>query len=221
MRTVFLIRFFRVVPPVPGWMWMAFAVAAIGGGVALTIGRATPASALAPIFFLQMLAASSGFAVPARRGHYDLLLTGGMSRLAIAGAHCTASCIGGIAAWLTIAAGEAIATGGVPATSFASGTVLALIVVSLLSWAITAPLPRLSGGLVWLLLVVTLQAFVPAAFVAPNAFSVVVSPWVLVGTELPEIDPITALPIVVMTTIAAGAACAWIDRADIPLQVAR
>jgi hypothetical protein len=42
---------------------------------------------------------------------------------------------------------------------------------------------------------------------------------VLVGTELPE--PITVLPIVVTTTIAAGAACAWIDRADIPLQVAR
>lgn len=221
MRVAFLIRFFRVVPPAPGWMSIAFAVAALGGGAALIIDQTMPASALAPIFFLQMLAASSGFAVPARRGHYDLLLTSGISRLAIAGAHCTASCIAGIAAWLAIAVGEAIAIGGVPTTSFASGTVLALIAVSLLSWAITAPVARLSGGLVWLLLVVTLQAFVPAAFLTPNAFSVLVSPWLLIGTALSEIDSITILPIIATTTAAVCAACAWIDRADIPLQVAR
>ena len=221
MRAAFLIRFFGVVPPVPKWMSIAFAVAATGGGVALTIEQTTPAGALAPIFFLQMLAASSGFAVPARRGHYDLLLTSGISRLAVAGAHCAASCIGGIAAWLVIAACEAIAIGGAPTVSFASGTVLALIVVSLVPWALTAPLPRLSGGLVWLLIVVTLQAFVPAAFLAPNAFSVLVSPWLLIGIALPDIDSITVLPIIATTTVAVSAACAWIDGADIPLQVAR
>jgi hypothetical protein len=221
MRAAFLIRFFRVVPPVPAWMSLAFAVGAIAGGAALMLAQTPPAGALAPIFFLQTLAASSGFAVPARRGHYDLLLTSGASRVAIATAHCTASCIGGIAAWLAIAACEAIATRGVPMVSFASGTVLAFAVVSLLPWAITVPLPRLTGGLVWLLLVVTLQAFVPAAFAAPSALSVLVSPWLLIGVGLSDIRPVEALPITTTTAIAVIAACAWIHRADIPLQVAR
>jgi hypothetical protein len=126
-----------------------------------------------------------------------------------------------VGAWLAIAGCEAIAVGAMPSVSLASGTVLAFVVVSLSAWAITVPLPRLSGGLVWLLLVVTLQAFVPAAFATPNAFSVLITPWLLIGTELSSIDSLAVLPIIATTTIAVSAACAWIDRADIPLQVAR
>jgi hypothetical protein len=69
--TAFLIRFFLVVPPVPGLMMVAFAASVACGGVALALRATDPYGALAPIFLLQTLAASSGFVVPARRGHYD------------------------------------------------------------------------------------------------------------------------------------------------------
>ena len=74
------------------------AVAAIG----LLLDPMVRGHAAAPVVFAQMLAASTGFAVRARRGHLDLLLTGGQPRLDAAAAHLVMSIAPGVAVWLSV-----------------------------------------------------------------------------------------------------------------------
>lgn len=215
--TAFLVRFFRVVPPVPPLMHGAFGASAVAAAVALGVHATDPHGALAPVFLLQTLAASSGFAVPARRGHYDLLLTSGVSRLRIGIAHFAASILPGILCWMIVAALEAITGEGFPAVSLASGTLAALMIVSALSWAATVPLPRLTGGIVWLLIFVA-----PVDHgLFPATASVLVLPWTLVGANVMALGAIpvtTASAVVVMAVVGA---LTWICRTDITLQVAR
>lgn len=215
--TAFLIRFFRVVPPVPVLMTGAFAASAAAAAVALGLHASTPEGALAPVYLLQTLAASSGFAVPARRGHYDLLLTSGVSRLRIGVAHFAASVLPGILCWLVIAVLEAVTGGRFPHVSLATGTIASLIIVSALSWAVTVPLPRLTGGIVWLLVFVA-----PVNHdLFPVSASMLASPWMLVGTDLSSFGvlPVLSAATVVATTVIG--ALVWICRTDVSLQVAR
>ena len=215
--TAFVIQFFRVVPPVPPLMHGAFAAAVVAAALALGLHATEPSAALAPVFLLQTLAASSGFAVPARRGHYDLLLTSGVSRLRIGVAHLVASILPGVLCWMGIAALEAISSGGFPGVSLASGTWAALMIVSALSWAATVPLPRLTGGIVWLLIFV---APVDHALF-PATARVLVLPWNLVGAQILSFGAIPlAVAAAVVVTAVAGA-LTWICRTDISLQVAR
>lgn len=215
--TAFLIRFFRVVPPVPALMTSAFAASAAAAAVALGLHASNPEQALAPVFLLQTLAASSGFAVPARRGHYDLLLTSGVSRLRIGVAHLAASVLPGIVCWLVVAVLEAVTGGRFPRVSLATGTIAALTIVSALSWAMTVPLPRLTGGIVWLLV---FAAPVNHA-VFPVTASMLALPWTLVGTDLSSFGllPVLSAAVVVVTTVVG--ALVWICRIDVSLQVAR
>jgi hypothetical protein len=218
MRGVaFVIRFFRVVPPVPALMHGAFAASVVAAAVALGLHATDPYGALAPVFLLQTLAASSGFVVPARRGHYDLLLTSGVSRLRIGTAHFVASILPGVLCWCFIAALEGFTGGRFPRVSLASGTVAGLVIVSALSWAATVPLPRLTGGIVWLLIFVAPlnhDLFPPTA-------SVLMLPWTLVGTDVLSFGavPVASAAVVVLTAVAC--ALTWICRTDITLQVAR
>src|SRR5262245_40570029 len=101
-----------------------------------------------------MFAASSGFAVPARRGHYDLLLTRSGGRTSIALAHWLTSISAGIASWLILASVEALSSGRA-SISLASGTCAAIALVSTIPWAVTIALPRFSGGIGWLLVLTT------------------------------------------------------------------
>lgn len=215
--TAFVIRFFRVVPPVPGLMHGAFAASVVAAAVALGLQVTDPYGALAPVFLLQTLAASSGFAVPARRGHYDLLLTSGVSRLRIGAAHFVASILPGVLCWVLIAALEAVSGGRFPRVSLASGTIAGLVIVSALSWAATVPLPRLTGGIVWLLIVVA-----PLNHdLLPATASVLMLPWTLVGRDVLSfgVVPVASAAAVVVTAVAC--ALVWICRTDVTLQVAR
>jgi hypothetical protein len=214
---VFLVRFFRVVPPVPGLMIAAFAATVLAAGVALQLGASDVEGVLAPVFLLQTLAASSGFAVPARRGHYDLLLTRGISRLAIGLAHGVASILPGVCCWAAIAVIEAIAARGVPHVALASGTIAAVVIVSVLSWAVTVPLPRMTGGIVWLLVLVAPvdHGAVPAVAAA------LLLPSTLVGVDLVSLGVAPCLTAAVLVGLVVGSALTWICRTDISLQVAR
>lgn len=215
--TAFLLRFFLVVPPVPGLMALAFGASVACGGVALALHATDPYRALAPIFLLQALAASSGFAVPARRGHYDLLLTSGVTRLRIGIAHLVASTLPGVVCWMIVAGLEAITGAGAAPVSTASGTTAAMVILSVLTWAATVPLPRLTGGILWLLLLVA--PINHAALPAP--LRAVVLPWTLVGANMSSFGPLAiALPAAVVCA-AVLLALAWICRTDITLQVAR
>ena len=213
----FVIRFFRVVPPVPALMQGAFAASVVAAAVALSLHATNPYGALAPLFLLQTLAASSGFAVPARRGHYDLLLTSGASRFQIGVAHFVASILPGVLCWVLIAVLEAVSGSGFPSVALASGTVAALLIVSALSWAATVPLPRLTGGIVWLLIFVAPldhDLFPPVA-------SVLALPWTLVGTDILTFGAVPVASAAVVVVIAVAGALTWICRTDITLQVAR
>ena len=227
----FVFTFFRVVPPVTrpiaGCLWLA----AAGGAAAISAGVAAGAAALTPLLVLQIFAASSGFDRSARRGYYDLLLSRGISPSGVLAAHWMASIAPGLAAWLAVAAVERL-TGTASPAALASGSLLALTLVSSLPWAITAPLPRFAAAIGWLVLLVTSLAVVPsgqanllAALRAPHpsplgALALVVYPMGALGM------PASRLPI---GTVGPGLACAlasvviamlWYGRRDTPLESA-
>jgi hypothetical protein len=68
----YLVRFFHVVPPVPTMMVGTFVSLTLAAALAIVNDPQCASGALIPVLVLQSLAASSGFSLPARRGHYDL-----------------------------------------------------------------------------------------------------------------------------------------------------
>jgi hypothetical protein len=188
-----LIRFFCIVRPWHPLVAAGLIVAVVLGGFLLAAGGIQPADALAPILLLQTLSVSSGFAGPARRGHYDFLIASGQKRLAIAAAHWAVSASPGMSAWLVLALIDLVANGG--SALLSPQVCTGLMLSSTLPWAVTVPLPRLSGGLVWLVFDRVTSGAV--ATVVPTA----------------------------VAAVAAGAAMAaaivWIHRADFPLEAAQ
>ena len=187
-----LIRFFLIVRPWHPLVAGGLGVVVAAAGALVAAGRVASADALAPVLLLQTLAASSGFAGPARRGHYDFLIAGGYKRAWIALAHWAVSAAPGIAGCVVLGIIEFAfrLQPGVLTTAGLSGVVLA----STLPWAVTVPLPRLTGGLVWIVLVV-----------AGLTRAITVPPLVAVAGG----------------AAAMAAAIAWIERADFPLETAQ
>ncbi len=220
-RTLALVRFFRVVPPVAPWMTGALAITAAICGSLLAARMTGPGEALAPVFLLHTLAASSGFAVPAARGHYDLLLTLGESRFRLGVAHWIASIAPGIAAWLTVAAIEAFVNGGFPLVSLSSGTIVAVWLISALAWGATVRLPRMTGGILWLLVGALVHGVTWRESDLWAALVPLARPVTLVGADLTGADVWAVLPAMLIATAAAAGGLASIHRADVALQVAR
>ena len=125
----------------------AFAIWALG---AMPADRGAP---FVPIMLLQMFAASSGFRQAADDGCFDVLLTSGPSRFRIVMLHVLASVGPGVTCWLAVGLLERGWHGDV-AVGFGAGPVVGLLLVSALSWAISALTARLAGGLVWLMALV-------------------------------------------------------------------
>ena len=180
----------------------------VGVGVVM-IDTQAGLSAAAPVLLLQLFSSASGFMVPARRGYYDLLLTGGDGRVAIAAVHWAMSAGPGLVSWAILAAIERM-NGGVSLT--APGTLLALLIVSTMPWSLTVPLPRLAGAIVWLLVFALAAVALPGQ---PVSTVRLLLPWALL-----EIDPHPfAAAIVVMCVLASMvAAVAWIRQTDVPLE---
>ena len=86
-----LVRFFRIVPPVP-LLVTVFSGAALvtAAGLALMAPYATSAP-LPTLLVLQIFAASSGAIGPARRGYYNTLLSRGVERAQLLWDHWMAS----------------------------------------------------------------------------------------------------------------------------------
>jgi hypothetical protein len=223
--------FYRVVPLHSPYMWVALAGMT---GIAILVLFVNPSAGedvVIPIVLLQMFAASTGFAVPARRGHYDLLMTAGAGRLQIAATHMAVSVAPGIAAWLAVACVEFMLRGG-DSRAFAAGTVAALLLVSSLAWAVTVPLPRLSGGIMWLLAMVMLlgttdgwrDAALSARQGIPSvgaAFVYALCPFLLVGRSLSWPAAWLLGPAAVLSAVAVAAALAWMARMDMPLEASQ
>ena len=230
IATVYPLRFFRIVAPLPPLIGWAFLVVAATGALVITRDPSRASGALIPILLLQLFAASSGFAVPARRGHYDLLLTSGYGRVWMALVHWGTSIGQGVAAWLVLVVVERISSGGTAATLLATGTWAAVGLVSTLPWAITVRLPRFSGGIGWLLMLAMSNSLWPAPAIASSssvdqpllsAWWFLVYPPSLVGHAVGMHEAITAAPALVLACVSMVAACRWVSNASVPLEAAQ
>jgi len=226
-----VLRFFRAVPPVPPFMAGTFVVLVLIAGTAVIREPSRAAGALAPVLLLQMLAAASGFSTPARRGHYDLLLTG-EDRLLVALVHWLASVAPGLASWLALACVE-LAVAGTRGSLLTSGTLGAMAIVSTLPWALTVGLPRFSAGIGWLLILTTAsRTFAIPMFedwavgptradLASAAFQFLLNPSVGVGQSLTDGRWLAAVPAGLLAVTAMCVAVWWVSRADVPLEAAQ
>ena len=189
-----IVRFFLIVglwhPAVAGGL---AAVVVVAGGL-LAAGRMDVGNALTPVILLQTLAVSSGFAGPARRGHYDFLFAAGHKRASIAVAHWAISAAPGAAGWGALVLIEWVSRGEAAAPSLTGGALTSLVLASTLPWAVTVPLPPLTGGLVWIVLLAT-------------------------GISRPMTVPPLAAAIAAAAALVA--AVVWIQRADFPLETAQ
>jgi hypothetical protein len=227
------LRFFRVVPTQPMLIVWTFMVVIAVGSMAIVYEPSRSGDLMRPVLLLQLFAASSGFEVPARRGHYDLLLTSGHRRIWVALVHWTTSIAPGVLAWLVLAAVEVAARRGADTKLLASGTCAAMGLVSTMPWAITVRLPRFSGGIGWLL-VLTLSTSVLSSGRMPvsrgvnevgesilSAWEFLVYPAVFVGRELSLGDGLIAAPALMLALVLMAAACRWVSRASVPLEAAQ
>jgi len=230
----YLVRFFHVVPPVPSLMTGTFAVLTLAAAIAIVGDLQAAVGALVPVLLLQVFAASSGFALPARRGHYDLLLTRANSRTSIALMHWASSIAPGITSWLTLAMLEFIVSAGTRTTLLASGTCAAVVLVSTLPWAMGVALPRFSAGIGWLLLVVTTATTfskgVMGDWTAPStrieelawpAWAFFVYPMGAIGQHLARPQIMAVVPALTLAIIAMAIACRWIAQRDVPLEASQ
>jgi hypothetical protein len=221
------------VPTQPALIVWTFLVVVVIGGIAIARVPSRSGDLMRPVLLLQLFAASSGFEVPARRGHYDLLLTSGHRRIWVALVHWAISIAPGVLAWLVLAVVEVTAHGDADTNLLASGTCAAMGLVSTMPWAITVRLPRFSGGIGWLL-VLTLSTSVLSSARMPgssganevgesiwSAWEFLVYPAVFVGRELSIGDGLIAAPALVLALAAMAVACRWVSRASIPLEAAQ
>lgn len=234
-RVTYLVRYFLVVPPMPLMMLGAFAVIVCAAVTIIAIDPSRAVGTLTPVFLLQLFACSSGFDVPARRGHYDLLLTHGQPRRRILAGHWAASALPGVAAWALVAGVHHALTPGESGVSlFSTGTISALAVVSTVPWATTVRLPRFSGAIGWLLAASTLALIVPGIFMVDiagaahewrswlhAAIAVLVYPPLLVGQELAGRDALVIAPALAFAAAALIVAFRSVNRRDIPLEAAQ
>src|SRR5688572_22739335 len=136
-RLLYLCRFFVVVPPMPLLMLGAFAVATLAAVAVILVDQSGAAGALTPLLLLQLFGAASGFDVPARRGHYDLLLTHGVARRWIIVGHWLASIAPGLIGWVVVAVVLQAVRGHDDVSLFSAGTLVAVALVSTIPWATT------------------------------------------------------------------------------------
>jgi hypothetical protein len=116
----------------------------------------------------------------------------------------------------------------------ATGSCAAVIVVSTLPWALAAPLPRFAPSVGWLLVVSAIGALAsddrqPPLLLAQSyeasavsqATLFIVYPFGVVGREFSGAQAMILIPGVAAAVMAMAAACAWIARADFPLEAAQ
>jgi hypothetical protein len=213
------LRFFRVVTTQPTLIVWTFLVVMVIGVAAIIREPSGSSGAMVPVLLLQLFAASSGFEVPARRGHYDLLLTSGHQRIWMAVAHWATSVAPGILVWLALAAVEAAVSAG-HVRLLTTGTLTAMALVSTLPWAITVRLPRFSGGIGWLLALAISTSVWPSMPLS-SAWGFLVYPAGLVGQRLDVEGGLVAAPAMLLALSAMVAACRWVSRAAVPLEAAQ
>lgn len=227
---VLLLRFFRVVPPVPRALVVLCAAAVLTSACLALTAPARTHETLPGLLVLQIFAASSGVLGAARRGYYDSLLSRGVGRGVLLLGHWMASTAPGLVCWLSVAALDRL-VGSRDALS--TGSLVAFWLASSLPWAITVSLPRFAAGIGWLVGLVTALSTIPAgqaalldavrhpAGVAWAPLAPIVYPMGLLGLELTPLQWRMVLPGLVMSLLLSIATGAWFTRADLPLETSQ
>ena len=229
-----VVHFFGIAGPVPRLMKSTFYGVTVCAVAVVLWDPARAAMALTPILVLQLFATSSGFMLPARRGHYDLLLTRGHSRLQIAVVHWAACVLPGLAAWAVVATTEVAASTGASRGLLQVGTLSAVLIVSTLPWAVTVALPRFAGAVGWLV-TLTLFALIRAPAGSTQGMTsiddgapalewviaLVLYPPFMVGQPLGGGMGFRLIAPIVVAVASVACALIWIGRQDIPLEASQ
>jgi hypothetical protein len=228
-RVVELIRFFHVVPPTPRLLTLCTVAIMCAVGAVILSEPQRAADGLVPLLTLQLFAVSTGFGASARRGFYDFILTSGIARVAVALVQWTTAGAPVVIGWLLLAALEASLSGH-PPTMLSTGSVVAMVVVSTIPWAVTTALPRFSGAIGWVLLAVLVTSLFPgdsrelwrgggpSRF--GDAWEYLLFPSRLAGRDASTYWP-AAVTAVTASTSAMVAALVSIHRGAIPLEAAQ
>jgi len=216
IETLYVVRYFHVVPPVPRLMALCF-VGLTGLGVGLVAWHDTgDGAAVIPIVVLQAFSASTGFVVPARRGYFDLLLARGQTRVRIAAVQWLLAIAPGLCSWAILASLHALVYGS-DNPFIRSGTVMAVVMASTIPWAANVSLPRFSGAIGWLLLVCLATS---GGVIWPDSVHDVVFPIDVIGVNLStRLD--VMLPAMTISGVSMALALAYVRQADVRLQAAQ
>jgi hypothetical protein len=193
-----VVRFFLVVPVVSSAMLVGFVFATAIGIVSIAVDVGQARRLLGPVLLMQLFATASGFRIPARRGHYDLLLTSGAGRATIAVVHWAMSAGPGMVSWLALAGVEWICGGRVLLTPHVAATVW---LVSTVPWVITVPLARTAGAI----LVLLGFSFASALRLLPDTPGTLEMPWPAPASITIGLGSLTTVLL-------------WIRVADVPLE---
>lgn len=225
-----IVRFFHVVDGMPRWMQV---MTMLLGGYAAVMAALDPRSvdeSLAVLLLWQMLSAATGFARPASSGFFDPVLTRSDRRL-IAAAHALHSVWPVALVWLVIGLVDGVAHGRTP-LALEPGRLAAFLFVSVVSWALSLPAPRLVTGALWLFAIVAAattrfgaeqyaslvaRADGSAAEAVHAAVLAAACPFLMLGNHIPARGATTAA-LVTLAAMAAVAGAALIVGRDYPLE---
>jgi len=213
---IYLARYFQVVPPIPRLMIGSFVVLTLAGGLVTLVTAHDHAAAAVPIVVLQAFSASTGFAVPARRGYYDLLLARGATPARIAIVQWVVAVSPGLLSWAILGAVHAVLDVG-ENPLLRSGTAIAFLLASTVPWAINVALPRFSSAIGWLLLICLAST---GGVIWPDTMDEVIIPVGLVGNSLVD-RPDVIIAAVLLSTLSMAAALGWVRGAEIRLEAAQ
>jgi hypothetical protein len=193
-------RYFSVIGLHPAYALVVLAAIAALGLVTVWLDAGELDSGLGMILFVQMFLASSGFAVRARRGHFDPVLTVASDRTSVVIFHWIASILPGLLAWILLAAAGWLLESPVAQSAMAGKRAAALVIVSALAWAAGVMLPRGAAGVLWIgvllalllsraeLLPLTMAPGASVGALAQQAAMLVLCPFLLMGSQ-PAVSP--------------------------------
>ena len=215
-----MVKFFAVVRQSPSYGLAVLVEVTTLGILTIALNPADVDSALGMVLFVQMFLASTGFAVTARRGHFDPVLVHGSERTAVLFVQWCASIAPGVMAWAVVA-GCAYAWSSPAAWSALAGSrIVALLIVSVVAWVAGFALPKGGGGALWMGLLVALLLRHPDLLPPPAAKdsaiailqstgALLVCPFLLLGTHVQIGTPallasLSAAAALLLTTIRLG-----------------
>jgi hypothetical protein len=213
---LYVVRYFQVVPPVPRLIVLCFVALTLIGAGRAALGQAGDAAAAVPIAVLQAFSVSTGFIVPARRGYFDLLMARGQSCVRIASVQWMVASVPGLCSWGALACASALVHGA-DNPFVRSGTVIAFLMASTITWAANVSLPRFSGAIGWLLLVCLASS---GGVIWPDSVIDLIVPLGVIGRPLTGRYDVL-VPGVTLSVGSMALALTWIRRTDIRLQAAQ